>query len=131
MTNKKSGFSEKLKKFARKMRNKQITTNISADNFKSPTLAAAVKPKPKKLDSKDLTERTLGFIEKRVVIKDPETLKETDKKAPKAAPKETPTKTLDETELQNKFKAETGKNAIWRGQETKVYIEWKQKQLAK
>ena len=34
------------------------------------------------------------------------------------------------TELQNKYKEATGKNAIWRGQETKAYQECKQKYIA-
>ncbi|MFW9969519.1 MAG: DNA-directed RNA polymerase subunit A' [Candidatus Odinarchaeota archaeon] len=43
--------------------------------------------------------------------------------------KETPkTKKLDEDSLQQKFEQETGKNAMWRGKETKAYLEWKEQQ---
>ena len=32
---------------------------------------------------------------------------------------------LDEEALQEQYKNETGKNAIWRGKVTKGYLEWK------
>ncbi|MFW9819167.1 MAG: DNA-directed RNA polymerase subunit A' [Candidatus Thorarchaeota archaeon] len=36
-------------------------------------------------------------------------------------------KVMDEESLQQKFEEEMGKNAIWRGKETKAYKEWKEK----
>ena len=35
---------------------------------------------------------------------------------------------ISEKKLQDKYKEETGKNAIWRGKETKSYLEWKNSQ---
>ena len=137
MTNKKSRLSEKLKKFAERMRQTQRTNKNFADESKKPKPIARAPAKPKAAAKKELTERTLDFIEKRIVIKEQEELpakklpakKEPAEKTPKETP--TPRKEVDDTELQNQYKAETGKNAIWRGQETKGYIDWKQKQLNK
>ncbi|MFW9998872.1 MAG: DNA-directed RNA polymerase subunit A' [Candidatus Hermodarchaeota archaeon] len=38
-------------------------------------------------------------------------------------------KTVDDKALIEEFEAETGKNAIWRGKETKAYLEWKEEKL--
>jgi DNA-directed RNA polymerase subunit A' len=38
---------------------------------------------------------------------------------------------IDEDSLQQEFEKETGKNAIWRGKETKSYLEWKEDKLNK
>jgi len=68
----------------------------------------------------------------------PATKPEPKKEAPKPEPKpklKPAVKTkqeikpaLDEEALQKKFKEATGKNAIWRGAETKAYKDWKQNQ---
>ncbi|MFX0104213.1 MAG: DNA-directed RNA polymerase subunit A' [Candidatus Hodarchaeota archaeon] len=50
------------------------------------------------------------------------------KPAKKATTKAKPQKEeVDEDTLRNQFEEETGKNAIWRGKETKAYLEWKKK----
>ncbi len=36
---------------------------------------------------------------------------------------------IDEETLQKQFEEETGKNAIWRGKETKAYLEWKEQRM--
>ncbi len=36
---------------------------------------------------------------------------------------------IDEDSLQQQFEEETGKKAVWRGKETKAYLEWKEKKL--
>jgi len=116
---------EKFKNFAKKMREtgiKDLTTKISAAKYKKPKPAATVPAKSKaEVKKPEVKEEAKPVV------------KEKPKPAPKAALKETPTsdKVLDETELHNKYKAETGKNAIWRGAETKAYTEWKQKNLDK
>jgi outer membrane biosynthesis protein TonB len=55
-----------------------------------------------------------------------------------ATPKEKPKKevkpkieekTVDENELLKQFEEETGKKAIWRGKETKGYLDWKNEKL--
>ena len=48
------------------------------------------------------------------------------KPKPKPKPKE---KTTDEDELIRQFEEETGKKAIWRGKETKGYLDWKNEKL--
>ncbi|MFW9873304.1 MAG: hypothetical protein ACFFG0_09395, partial [Candidatus Thorarchaeota archaeon] len=50
------------------------------------------------------------------------------KKKKKAKPKKEE-KTFDEDALIKQFEDKTGKNAIWRGKETKAYLEWKQEKL--
>ncbi len=37
--------------------------------------------------------------------------------------------TFDEETLQKQFEEETGKNAIWRGKETKAYLDWKEERV--
>ncbi|UCC18324.1 MAG: DNA-directed RNA polymerase subunit A' [Promethearchaeota archaeon] len=51
-----------------------------------------------------------------------------EKVKPKAKPKK---KELDEDSLKKQFEEETGKNAVWRGKDTKAYIEWKEEKLRK
>ena len=140
---------EQFKKFADKLRQKRdikITSQVSPSKIKKIQPKATVPAKPKREAKQVIGTKTQEFIEKREVIKESKVLEkpikvtpttETPKKAPEAVPKKaikaepkeklTTEKVLDETELQDKFKAETGKNAIWRGQETKAYTEWKQK----
>ena len=67
--------------------------------------------------------------------------KETPKPAKKEVPKKKPAKTTTEKpqakkkkpddieSLKQQFEEETGKKAIWRGKETKAYIEWKEEKL--
>jgi len=38
-------------------------------------------------------------------------------------------KEFDEDSLKQQFEEETGKKAVWRGKETKTYLEWKEKQI--
>ncbi|MFX1419039.1 MAG: DNA-directed RNA polymerase subunit A' [Promethearchaeota archaeon] len=55
-----------------------------------------------------------------------------EKPVEKAKPKAKPVKQeLDEDTLKQQFEAETGKNAIWRGKDTKAYLEWKEEKLSK
>ena len=52
--------------------------------------------------------------------------KTTAKKEPvKEEPSQEDVKESDEEALQKQYMDETGKNAIWRGKQTKGYIEWK------
>ncbi|MFW9829079.1 MAG: DNA-directed RNA polymerase subunit A' [Candidatus Thorarchaeota archaeon] len=37
---------------------------------------------------------------------------------------------IDEKSLQDQFQKETGKHAIWRGKETKAYLDWKEEKLS-
>jgi parallel beta-helix repeat protein len=118
---------EEFKKFVDKMRQKKdikITRQFSTNKLKKAKPKAAVPTKPKAEVKKPIVKEEPKPVPKKAPKRAP---KPAPKKAPKAVPKEisTQTKTLDETELQNKFRAETGKNAIWRGQETKAYTEWK------
>ncbi len=58
-----------------------------------------------------------------------ETISE-DKPVKRAKPKTKPKKDeFDEEILMKQFEKETGKNAIWRGKETKAYLDWKEKKL--
>ncbi|MCK4687770.1 MAG: hypothetical protein KAT66_06555, partial [Candidatus Lokiarchaeota archaeon] len=57
----------------------------------------------------------------------------TEKKPKKVAVKEKPKKVEakihDEEALQKQYEEETGKKSIWRGKETKGYIEWKKEKM--
>ena len=57
-------------------------------------------------------------------VKPPKPEKKQEKPAKKESKEE-----LDEEELMKLFEEETGKNAIWRGKETKGYLEWKEEKL--
>ena len=58
------------------------------------------------------------------------TPKEKPKKEAKPKPKPKPKeKTTDEDELLRQFEEESGKKAIWRGKETKGYLDWKNEKL--
>ncbi|MHA1987662.1 MAG: DNA-directed RNA polymerase subunit A' [Promethearchaeota archaeon] len=50
-------------------------------------------------------------------------------KQPKVAESKIEEKTLDENELLREFEESTGKKGIWRGKETKGYLEWKTEKL--
>ncbi|MFW9864594.1 MAG: DNA-directed RNA polymerase subunit A' [Candidatus Thorarchaeota archaeon] len=75
-----------------------------------------------------VTKKSVPKVKKKPEIKPKKTPKKetTPKKAPKK--KEAPKKEEqleDEETLRKKFEEETGKNAIWRGKETKGYLDWK------
>ncbi|MFW9894342.1 MAG: DNA-directed RNA polymerase subunit A' [Candidatus Thorarchaeota archaeon] len=62
------------------------------------------------------------------VKKPPEEKEEKPKKATIPKPK-IKAETIDDKELIKQFEEETGKNAVWRGKETKAYINWKKEKL--
>ncbi|MFX1456582.1 MAG: DNA-directed RNA polymerase subunit A' [Promethearchaeota archaeon] len=62
------------------------------------------------------------------VKKPPEEKEEKPKKATIPKPKKK-VETIDDKELIEQFEEETGKNAVWRGKETKAYIDWKKEKL--
>jgi hypothetical protein len=93
--------------------------------------------KAKALDVKKIREEVK---EATIVEKSSPKVKKVSKTKPKkiTTPKEKPTKeakskieekTIDENELLKQFEAETGKKAIWRGKETKGYLDWKKEKL--
>jgi len=93
--------------------------------------------KAKALDVKKIREEVK---EATIAEKSSPKVKKVSKTKPKkiTTPKEKPTKeakskieekTIDENELLKQFEAETGKKAIWRGKETKGYLDWKKEKL--
>jgi DNA-directed RNA polymerase subunit A' len=68
-----------------------------------------------------------GTSSKKVVPKEKIDSEKTTVKKVESAPK-SDEKEMDEQTLQQKFEEETGKKAIWRGKETKAYIDWKEQQ---
>ncbi|MFX1308142.1 MAG: DNA-directed RNA polymerase subunit A' [Promethearchaeota archaeon] len=73
---------------------------------------------------REAIERSSTIKQKAPKKKDISERKPTEKVKPKAKPKKD---VLDEDSLQKKFEEETGKKAVWRGKETKAYLEWKEK----
>jgi len=93
--------------------------------------------KAKALDVKKIREEVK---EATIAEKSSPKVKKVSETKPKkiTTPKEKPTKeakskieekTIDENELLKQFEAETGKKAIWRGKETKGYLDWKKEKL--
>ena len=80
------------------------------------------------IKQESMTQKTTPKIKKAVDVKPKK----------EALPKEKPKKEIkpkkeekahDEDTLIKQFEDETGKKAIWRGKETKAYLDWKQKKL--
>jgi DNA-directed RNA polymerase subunit A' len=68
----------------------------------------------------DLTKEKLAIKEEKVIEKPTKEKVASKSKKPK----------VDEKSLQDQFEKETGKHAIWRGKETKAYLEWKEENLS-
>ncbi len=84
--------------------------------------------KAKALDVESIREEIKKISIKRKVSPKKEGISEK-KPAKKSAPKEKPEKKeikVDEHGLKQQYEEETGKKAIWRGKETKGYLEWKE-----
>ena len=92
------------------------------------TPKSVAKPAPKKVaEVKKIPKPEAKEVPK------PEVKKPEVKQAPKTTTKPVPKKkpeVLDEEALHKKFKEVSGKNAIWRGAETKGYLDWKKKYSA-
>jgi len=94
--------------------------------------------KAKSLDVEEVREELKKKPTKKTPVEDK---KVSDTKPKKTAkPKETPKKdtkpkekdqSIDEENLIAQFEQETGKKAIWRGKETKGYLDWKDQKLKK
>ncbi|MFW9897881.1 MAG: DNA-directed RNA polymerase subunit A' [Candidatus Thorarchaeota archaeon] len=83
--------------------------------------------KAKSLDVNKIREEIKKIPKKKVPAKKPPKKKVPAKKPPK---KKVP-KSKDDEILQERYKKETGKNAIWRGKLTKAYKEWKKEKIGK
>ncbi len=81
--------------------------------------------KAKSLDVNKIREEIKKIPKKKVPAKKPPKKKVPAKKPPK---KKVP-KSKDDEILQERYKKETGKNAIWRGKLTKAYKEWKKEKI--
>ena len=82
----------------------------------TPKKATPKKATPKKATPKKATPKEIAPKKKVTPVKK--------KPTPKSKSKD---KGLDEESLQHRYEEETGKKAIWRGKETKVFLEWKEK----
>ncbi|MFX0186509.1 MAG: DNA-directed RNA polymerase subunit A' [Candidatus Hodarchaeota archaeon] len=108
--------------------------------------------KAKSLDVNEIQEEIKKISEKKIPMKKAPKKKAAAKKAPakkvpkkktpvvkapakkvpaKKAPKKKVPKSEDEEILQEQYKKDTGKNAIWRGKLTKAYKEWKKEKIGK
>ena len=105
---------------------KKTSTKVEKVSETKPKKIATPKEKPKKEVS--TIKKTSTIVEKVSETKPKKiaTPKEKPKKEVKPKPKE---KTTDEDELLRQFEEESGKKAIWRGKETKGYLDWKNEKL--
>ena len=96
----------------------------------APKTKAAPKKKPasktKAAPKKKPASKTKAAPKKKPASK----TKAAPKKKPEKEKQKKPTESLDDETLQQHYKEETGKNAIWHGKETKGYEEWKKEKLS-
>ena len=106
---------------------KKLVTTMEADLVKQKPI---IEPKAKPKSKTEAKPAVKPEPKSKLAVKPKP---EPNKEAPKEETKKVEAKPavkpkLDEEALQKKFKEETGKNAIWRGAETKAYKEWKENQ---